>query len=381
MFANLNLCLDTPAALRAWLSTQPRPAWGVTSSCYHNTYIPDESQWRGHASMISMARHYADQGWSSGPHVFIAVGTAYDGLWLMTPPTQPGTHAGPCNASRFGLEVVGNFAVRAMSHAQLVALSETAAALHDWAGIGSDIVAHRDCMPGRSCPGNAAYAQKSDIQALVAFAQETPPATYTEDSPLLGTTDVSALAVAERLVKAKQLYTPREIRMFAVEYYRLCTSVGLNPLLAIAQMTHETGWLTSWWCDRPRRNPAGLGVTGVTRPYSDPRPMPPDAWQADPPANVWRRGYAFADWQRESIPAHVGRLCAYATQPAARTPAQSALIAFATSRHPLPEPVHGSAQTLKQLGKAHNKSGLGWASPGTYYGASIAKIGNTLGGT
>lgn len=39
---------------------------------------------------------------------------------------------------------------------------------------------------------------------------------------------------------------------------------GVDPCIAIAQMIHETGFLSSFWSKRPRRNPAGLGVTGQT---------------------------------------------------------------------------------------------------------------------
>lgn len=385
-FHNLNLRFSAPDALAVWLASSPRPLWHPTGSTYHNTYRPDAASWRGHASMRSMQAHYASLGWDRGPHVFIAVGTQDDGIFIMTPPWLEAIHAGACNSVRFGLEVVGDFQSRPMSHAQLVALSETAAALHDWARIGPEINAHRDCMPGRTCPGDAAYAQRGDVQALLAFAQQTPPPTprYTEDSPILGTTTASALAVAERLVKAKQHYTPREIRDIVALYYRTATPVGVNPLLCVAQMAHETGYLTSWWCDRVpgapgRRNPAGIGVNGQTRSATDPRPTPPDVWHLDRDAGLWRRGYIFADWT-QAVVAHVGRLVGYTTKPSDRTPAQQALLFEATEHRPLPERVVGTATTLKQLGSAHNPSGLGWAHPGHKYGAAISAIANTLGG-
>lgn len=40
----------------------------------------------------------------------------------------------------------------------------------------------------------------------------------------------------------------------------------------------------------------------------------------------------------------------------------------------LPDALRGSAPTLRQLGRAHNPTGQGWASPGTDYGAKIAAI-------
>lgn len=226
--------------------------------------------------------------------------------------------------------------------------------------------------------------RKTDPLGLDLALLRAPSPAYMEDSPILGATQASALTVAERLVKARQHYTPAEIRAIVTSYYRTSTLVGLNPLLAVAQMAHETGYLTSWWCDRApgasgRRNPAGIGVTGATRPLTDPRPAPPDVWQPDPDAGLWRRGYVFPNWEA-AVTAHVGRLLAYAVPPERRTPAQRALVTEATEARPLPDRVHGSAPTLKQLGQAHNPSGLGWASPGQKYGAAIAVIANALGG-
>jgi len=54
--------------------------------------------------------------------------------------------------------------------------------------------------------------------------------------------------------------------------------------------------------------------------------------------------------------------------------AQQELIARALAYRPLPDQLRGSAPTLKQLGKAHNPAGGGWASPGTDYGAKVAAI-------
>lgn len=388
-FHNLNLRLTSPAALADWLASAPRPLWLPTGSTYHNTYRPDAASWRGHASMRSMQKTYEGYNWDRGPHIFIAVGTQDDGLFVMTPPWLEGIHAGACNIARFGLEVVGNFAQRPMSHAQLVALSETAAVLHDWARIGPDINAHRDCMPGRTCPGDAAYAQKADVQALLAFAQQTPTPTpaYTEHSPILGapranqTSVIAAiqLAHAERR-KQRQRPQPKypdvtSLMLIIGGYFDVCQPVGINTDLAIAQMLHETDWLCSDWCDRPRRNPAGIGVNGNKQRQA---PDDPTGW-ALLPDGLWHEGLSFPNWYA-SVPAHVGRLVAYALAPEARSEAQAVLAAHALAYRPLPLDTQGSAPTLRPLGKVHNPSGRGWAQPGAVYGAKIATIANTLGG-
>jgi hypothetical protein len=53
---------------------------------------------------------------------------------------------------------------------------------------------------------------------------------------------------------------------------------------------------------------------------------------------------------------------------------QLSLIARALGYRALPTAMRGSAPTLKQLGKVHNPTGQGWASPGTDYGRRIATI-------
>ncbi len=157
----------TPADLATYLEGLPRPGW-VTGSCYHNTYRPTEAQWAGLATMKSMRADYVARGWTSGPHFYLAVGSpnpANDGIWMMTPPTSPGTHAGPCNSARFGIEVVGDFQTRAPSLPQQQLLIDTLVVLHRWAGLGPSLMAHRDCMPGRTCPGNAFYGIKPQLIA------------------------------------------------------------------------------------------------------------------------------------------------------------------------------------------------------------------------
>lgn len=376
-FANLNLRFDSPDALAAWLATQPRPSWRPVGSTYHNTLKPTQADWRGHPTMTGMATHYASLGWTTGPHLFIALGTSADGIFVMTSPTQPGTHSPSCNGSvtkpgRFGIEIVGNYHTTPLSLGQMSLLAECAAVLHRWAGIGPDINAHRDCDP-RTCPGNAAYAQKADIQALLAFAQQYPtPEPYTEMSPILGVTASSALTVAERVAgRPGQKYTPAEIRSIVATYYRICTPVGVNPLLAVAQMCHETGYLTSWWCDRPRRNAAGVGVTGQSRPATDPHPLPREVWHLDSVVGRWRHGCAFKSWEYESIPAHVGRLLRYALKPGTETPTQHLLMAQALGFRTLPEAYWGIAPTLRGLEGT-------WAVPGHTYADKIAAIANSL---
>lgn len=209
---------------------------------------------------------------------------------------------------------------------------------------------------------------------------------YTEDSPLIGTPRTNSTSVIQDIqlfhqrrrahLELDQPKYPDVTSLLVIigQYFEVCAPVGLNTDLAIAQMLHETGWLTSDWCARPRRNPAGIGVNGTKQQAE---PLDTDGWAFF--GGLWRMGLSFENWYR-SVNAHAGRLLAYALPFAARTALQQALIETALAYRPLPPKVHGSAPTLKQLGKAHNRSGRGWATPGTTYGLMVARTANQIGG-
>jgi N-acetylmuramoyl-L-alanine amidase-like protein len=172
-FNSVNLHFKTPSDFAAWLAKLTLTAWHPVGSTYHNTYRPTEAQWRGMASMFSMQATYVSKGWTTGPCCYLALHSpdpADDGIFVMTPPTVPGTHAGGCNPKRFGIEVVGDFQSKPPSAAQQQLLIDTVAALHRWAKIGPDLNAHRDCMADRTCPGDAFYALKPQLQQRLARA-------------------------------------------------------------------------------------------------------------------------------------------------------------------------------------------------------------------
>jgi len=143
-------------------------------------------------------------------------------------------------------------------------------------------------------------------------------------------------------------YNLADVRAIVAAYFVSSATAGIDPLLAIAQMAHETGSLTSWWSQRPRRNPAGIGVTGVGG-----------------------AGLVFASWANHAIPAHVGRLLAYATLPGQGTTAQQRLIASALALRPLPSMSRGMA---RQLGGLDGR----WAVPGVGYASKIATIATAI---
>lgn len=170
---------QTVAAFAAYLAAIPRPSWcqGLTN---HNTYIPNELQWRGVASMNSMRQTYIAKGWTSGPHLYLAAeapNPADIGVWQMTPITHQGTHAGQCNRDHLGIENVGDFNARPPSPAQYdMLLAVNRALLTRWGLLATDVNVHNECMAGRICPGK--YLTGAQIRTDLAAPPVQLPTAY-----------------------------------------------------------------------------------------------------------------------------------------------------------------------------------------------------------
>jgi hypothetical protein len=168
----------TIAAFAAYLQGVPRPKWcqGVTN---HNTYRPDENQWRGVVSVQGCMHTYIAKGWSAGPHLFLAAAApnARDtGIFQLTPLGHVGVHAGACNANRIGIENVGDFDARPPTAEQYTLLiTVNLLILHQW-GLSPDSVnVHNECMTGRTCPGK--HLTGTQIRASL---NSPPPAPLTK---------------------------------------------------------------------------------------------------------------------------------------------------------------------------------------------------------
>ncbi|RRR69125.1 MAG: hypothetical protein EI684_16510 [Candidatus Viridilinea halotolerans] len=160
------------------------------------------------------------------------------------------------------------------------------------------------------------------------------------------------------------LYTHYDITQIVAAYARIGEAVGVDWFLALAQCAHETGSMTSWWCDRPRRNPAGIGVTGHSVEGTPENPPGQHwAWRD----GRWHEGISFAAWDPYGINAHLGRLLAYALPTDTGMPAQRALIDEALALRPLPAYLRGVALTITDLNGR-------WAFPGTEYGQRILDL-------
>jgi N-acetylmuramoyl-L-alanine amidase/Mannosyl-glycoprotein endo-beta-N-acetylglucosaminidase len=146
------------------------------------------------------------------------------------------------------------------------------------------------------------------------------------DSPLLAPASASSARAGQYLLaRPHGGYSAGDVTEIVGLYYTTAGAVGLDPLLVVAQMAEETSHLTSFWSQRPRRNFAGIGVTGQ-----------PGA------------GLSFPDL-KTAVRAHTGRLLAYAQPAGTGTATQQQLIDEALAARPLPPQLRGAAVTLKGL--------------------------------
>lgn len=242
------------------------------------------------------------------------------------------------------------------------------------------------------CPGRLIHKHLAAYRAIRETHAAPPapaPATgrtvrldlgpYTADSPILGaprgTADQWRAVFAAK--GAGGGYTPRDIDLIVTEYQTLGDALELDWFLALTQNGHETGYLTSWWSQRPRRNGAGLGVTGeVMTLATGQRPPSPRTWARD--GGIYREGLSFTAWRdadaadgEGSISHHLGRLLAYALPAGAGTPLQQRYINRALALRPLPAAFRGIAPTLIGLNRR-------WAYPGRTYGQGLARIANIV---
>lgn len=191
-----------------------------------------------------------------------------------------------------------------------------------------------------------------------------PVAARPTDAPLLGPPSGTAAQAIAYLTHRAVGYTSFDVTSIVNAYQQQGEPVGIDWFLAVAQMAHETGSLTSWWSQRPRRNPAGIGVTGkVLAGTQDAAPGRDWAWHN----NQWEEGVSFATWADDGIPAQLGRLLAYALRDDQMTDAQRALSDKALAYRAMPASLRGIAPTVTDLNGR-------WAWPGTNYGQAIMDV-------
>lgn len=191
--------------------------------------------------------------------------------------------------------------------------------------------------------------------------------TRTESSPLLAVAqpwEVDRLAAHATRIAAKMatdltLGRPERAAALVRYYDGLCRGVGLDTVLAVCQTFHETGFWSSWWFRSPRRNPAGIGVTGAVKP----QPVPGGQWQQRPDGQ-WGKGHAFPTYASAAM-SHVHGLALWAGAPAAAVATLAARCrAAGVSPYTPPAKARGSCTEWLHLGGAYNPRKVPWAHPG-----------------
>jgi len=130
--------------------------WRPRFLVLHNTAIPTFANWHnvsGQRRMNAFVRYYRDeQGWSAGPHLFVAD----DFIWVFTPLTTPGVHSPSWNWISWGVEVVGEYNTEQLAGAVLDNAISALATLHEIGGLNpatlrlhkeDPLTTHTDC-PG-----------------------------------------------------------------------------------------------------------------------------------------------------------------------------------------------------------------------------------------
>lgn len=131
-------------------------SWRPQFIVVHNTAIPTLADWHdvsGERRMRGLEYYYRDeQGWSGGPHLFVAD----DLIWVFTPLDVPGVHSPSWNAISWGVETVGDYNHEELPNAVLDNLVEALVALHRLGDFAAPAIRFHKEDPKtthRGCPG------------------------------------------------------------------------------------------------------------------------------------------------------------------------------------------------------------------------------------
>jgi len=372
-----------------WLGTRPAPPRSIL---YHTTNNP-----RGNTSYPSEARFLRD---SADVSIQYVVSSDDDTVVQVLPDDMVAWHSGSCydaayeNNASIGIEIawtINKGPLPQIAIENLTELTRHLLTLHPQIGNRLDLHRRQAQPKGRKTDPagwtDAAFDAWRDMVLqpvpFVHHAEDSLPAPIndlnrmnpTSQSPILGPASATAAqCIAYIKSRPHGTYTVDDVATIVRVYFGQAELVGVDPVVAIAQMIHETGNLTSALSQRadkykrPLRNPAGIGVNG------DQSSIPLGGYVWDSDRGMYRRCVGFRSWADESIPAHLGRLLAYALPVDAASPIQQEYIDQALRFRGLPAAMRGSSPRLEQLGASRNPTRNGWASPGDRYGAAIAEV-------
>lgn len=152
-----------PDQFDAYVRSLKFGAWHPQFIVLHNTGIPKLSQWHdypGSVRMRGLQGYYRNQGWSGGPHLFVAD----DLIWAFTPLTVPGVHSPSWNAISWGVEMVGDYDVEPFNVGVRDNAVAALATLHAVMGLSTaTLKLHREDprTTHKHCPGQ--HVEKTDM--------------------------------------------------------------------------------------------------------------------------------------------------------------------------------------------------------------------------
>lgn len=230
--ADFEAYLAQPAARAALLKW----ARGVT---VHHTWIPTVEQWKangGYVSLKGMIREWRDvRGWSVGPNMVIAP----EGIYLASGVDNAGIHAGVCNGTHVGIEIVGNYdkaywpePIRSFVFGAVLALVRTLGLSTFDVVTNKRVNGHKECLPNKSCPGDGIDLDRfrKDIAARMAI-------TPTIDRTVIG---VKPSITAAQFKRYLSLYhapiQPGELDRI----YMMCEWLDVDPAFLAALWKQES---------------------------------------------------------------------------------------------------------------------------------------------
>jgi len=145
-----------PQEFKDYVGTLTFGDWRPQFVVLHNTSSPRLSQWHSHPGeerMRNLEAYYRDeQGWSAGPHLFVAD----DLIWAFTPLTTSGVHSPSWNGISWGIEMVGEYEEEPFNAGVRENTVDALAILHAWRGIDPDTLHFHKEDPKtthKECPG------------------------------------------------------------------------------------------------------------------------------------------------------------------------------------------------------------------------------------
>lgn len=160
MWSNFDRKAYTQSEFQAHVASLKWTAWKPNGITLHNTSAPTLAQWvetgpKHDARITNLQSYYEGMGWHAGPHLFVSRNfiNGFSNLLLA------GVHSRCWNATRIGIEMVGDFDSEGFDSGDGALVRDNAvfamAVLNLKLGLTPDgLVFHRECkQDNHACPG------------------------------------------------------------------------------------------------------------------------------------------------------------------------------------------------------------------------------------